>query len=208
MAAEEPEDGGLGAPLEHIRGDPEVVVQAEMRALRRAVFARGDKLLDGVEGRIPAVVQIDHGAHAVFFDRLDHPHHIVAGRRQRLFNDHMLARLRAGDRDVSMGKIGRHDGDGVAIGFFQHLVIVGIDLRNAELFGKRVGALQIQIADCDGLCPVVLPVDVCMGLTPEACAHDCHFDHFFCHADFLFSLTAMGLHFESSCVYSSLSAHS
>ena len=175
MAAQKPEDGRFCAPFEHIRGNPKVIVEPEMRVGGHAVFACANKLLGGVKRRIPTRMHVHHGANTIFLKGLDHAHHVVPRRSQWLFNNHILLCFGAGNRNVGVQKVRRNNGNRVAVARLEHLTVIRIDLRDAKLGGKSLCAFFVQIAHCNRIGKRMLLVDARMRLAPEPSPNNRHF---------------------------------
>ena len=66
---------------------------------------------------------------------------------QRLFADHVLARLKRGFRDRKVHEIRSADVYRVHGRVFQNAPVVGFGLRHAELRGQLIGLLDLRLAD-------------------------------------------------------------
>ena len=155
---------------------------ADIGGIGVSQLARLDELLAGVEGGVPAVVEVHHTPHAVAFHRLHNALGVLAGGGQGFLDEQVPLVIGKAAGDVGVGKVWCDDGHGVDVGLFRHLVVVGIDLFDAEFIGDGLSPLTVHVTDGHRLGIAVLPIDIGVGPAPGAGAYDTHFNFLFHHS--------------------------
>ena len=87
--------------------------------------------------------------------------------RQRLLDQDVFARFRRGDGDISVGEIGRGDGDRGDIVARQQLAVIAENVGRGITLGDFAGALLVQVADGDQFRLRQMAIDVSMQATAD-----------------------------------------
>ena len=151
MTGEEPERRALARPGQHLGRHEGGIAEPGVDVLELAQFAVQHRLPAGHEGRIDAVVKIDHEFHASGVDRAQDRFGVFGCGRQRLLHQDVLSGIGGGYGDLAVGEIRRGDGDGGNIVAREQIAIIGVDLRRAITLGNFTRARFVQVADGDQL---------------------------------------------------------
>ena len=143
MSAQEVHGAGGMRPVEPVGGDVDDVVHAHVAAQRSAGALFGELVLHGDGRGVPALVVVDHHAHAGLLGGIDDLVRIGRRSGQRLLDQHVLAVLDGGEDRVLVIGIGGGNRDSVDVFGGEQLVkigicldaILGLDLL-ADLLGK------------------------------------------------------------------------
>ena len=96
-------------------------------------------------------------------------HHVVAvghGDGHCLFAEDMASRRRGVHRDIAMGGVGGHDGNGVAVTLVQKRPMVR-PVRDAEIVAEAPGLAAVGVGHPDQI-DLGLPIDQLAGIRAEA----------------------------------------
>ena len=110
-------------------------------------ITRGDHLLGLRYGGNATVIVADHVDHARLLYGLEHGAGFLDRHGERLFAEDMLAGLRGGDGDFSVGIIRRVDVDDVDLGICDDFAPIRCDMLPAKFFGGGPHAFFITTAD-------------------------------------------------------------
>ena len=142
---EEPFGAGLPAPGEHRRRHVDRVAEAGVRHHRSAEIAALDVRLRAHVQRVPARVEVDHQRSSGTIGRVHHRLRLGDRRRERLLDQHVLARGEQREHGSGMQMVGRRHRHGIDVA--RRDVIDARRPGAAALLGEGLRALRILIAD-------------------------------------------------------------
>ncbi len=184
---------GIEAPeafttLREIGADGPVLQEVGAVVEDLAELAGVDDFLGEGDGRDATIVVPDRVGDAGIFDRIHHWRTLLGGAGQRFLAEDHLAGLGGGDRDGSVGVVGRADVDGVDVVAGNEGFPVSFDRLEAPLAGEGLGTFLIAGADgledravCEvGEEVVDALVSVGVGAAHEAVTDEANVE-WFCH---------------------------